>query len=690
MRYTLPMLHLTFPLTQPVLIFAVVLFIILFAPPLVRRLRAPGLIGYIVAGILVGPNGFNLLLRDSSIVLFGTVGLLYIMFLAGLEIDLNDFQKSRNRSLIFGALTFAIPQTLGTLAGYYVLGFELRSSILLASMFASHTLLAYPVVSRLGLTANEAVTVAVGGTIITDTVALLVLAVIAGSARGELDAAFWLQLVIAFTIFLFVVLWGIPKIGAWYFRNMRGDGGSQYIFVLAVVFVCAFLAEVAGVEAIIGAFLAGLALNRLVPHTSPLMNRIEFVGNTLFIPFFLISVGMLVDLRVLFRGTEALTVALVMVVVATGSKYAAAYFTQRIFGYTTDERHLIFGLSNAQAAATLAAVLVGFNLGLLNENVLNGAIVMILVTCFIATFTVDAVGRRVALAESSRKPDLSETPERILVPIAHPATIEGLMDVAILIKNPQLPEPIYPLVVVRDDADVHERVATSMKSLEKAIRHAAATETPVQVVSRVDLNIASGIARAAVELMITEVVIGWNAQPSTSQRVLGGVLDHLLTLIRQQVLVCRLAHPLNGTEKIVVLAPPGAERETGFIRWVRMMRNLAKQIGADLDIYGDAATLQQVRAFLSATKPAVTAVYTPLTDWESSGQVPESVGESNLFLLVSARSGSLSHHAFLDALPRRLAAEHPETNFIIVYPEQHAIDPATGHRPIVDELAYES
>lgn len=681
---------LTPPFEQPVLIFAVVLFIILLAPPLLRQLRAPGLIGYIVAGILVGPNGFNLLLRDASIVLFGTVGLLYIMFLAGLEIDLNDFRKNRNRSLVFGALTFSIPQTVGTLAAHYLLGYDLRSSLLLGSMFASHTLLAYPVVSRLGLAANEAVTVAVGGTIITDTVALLVLAVIAGSARGELNAAFWLQLVSSFAIFLFVVLWGIPRIGAWYFRNVRGDGGSQYIFVLAMVFICAFLAELAGIEAIIGAFLAGLALNRLVPHTSPLMNRIEFVGNTLFIPFFLISVGMLVDVRVLFGGPRALAVALLMVVVATGSKYAAAWATQRIFGYSTDERHLIFGLSNAQAAATLAAVLVGFNLGLLNADVLNGTIVMILVTCFIATLSVEAVGRRVALADSHRKPDLSATPERILVPIAHPATIEGLLDVAILIKNPQLPEPIYPLVVVRDDADARERVAASLKSLDKAIAHAAATETPVQVVSRVDLNVASGIARATVELMITEVVLGWNAQPSASQRVLGGVLDHLLTLIRQQVLVCRLAQPLGAGARIIVIVPPGAERETGFVRWARLLRNLSKQIGAALHLYGDAAALAQLRALLSAGKPALPAVYTPFDDWEHGVQLLQRVEADDLLLLVSARSGTLSHQPFLDALPRRVAEERPQTNFIIIYPEQHAADPATGHRPIVDELTHEA
>jgi len=680
--------HFSLPIEDPVLIFSLVLFIILLAPMIMRRLRIPGLIGLIVAGIIVGPNGLNLLLRDASIVLFGTVGLLYIMFLAGLEINLNDFQKSRNRSLVFGAFTFLIPQITGTLASYYVLGFGWTSSILLGSMFASHTLLAYPIASRLGITGNEAVTVTVGGTIITDTLALLVLAVIAGSTTGDLNAAFWLQLGISLAIFLAIVLFLVPKISGWFFRNWQGDGGSQYIFILVMVFTSAFLAELAGIEAIIGAFMAGLALNRLVPHTSPLMNRIEFVGNTLFIPFFLISVGMLVDLRVLFQGVQALQVAVVMIVVATGCKYAAAWATQKVFGYSRDERQVMFGLSNAQAAATLAAVLIGYNLGLLNDNVLNGTILMILVTCFISSFAVDSAGRRLAITESARRPDLSEVPERILVPIAHPATIELLLDMAIMIKNPQSSEPIFPLMVVRDDANAREQVATNLIILDKAIIHASATETAVQVVSRVDMNIASGIARAITELMITEVVIGWNGQISARQRVLGGVLDHLITLSRQMVLVCKLVHPLNITRKIFVLVPEYAERETGFIRWVRMVKNLSRQIGAGIEFWGAPATLEHIAAVLNSSKPAVDAVYRHFEDWDNCLSIMQEMTQEDLLLVISARHSTLSHDSYHDVMPQKLAKEHQSASFVIIYPEQNAIHPATGKRPQGENMEY--
>jgi Kef-type K+ transport system membrane component KefB len=346
-------LDLSLPLKNPVLIFSLILFIILFAPLILNRLKIPYLIGLIIAGAFIGPNGFNLMLRDESVTLFGTVGLLYIMFLAGLEIDLGDFKKNSKKSLVFGMLTFLIPMGLGTVAGFYVLDFSLKSSVLLASMFASHTLIAYPIVSKLGVAKNRAVNITVGGTIITDTLALLVLAAIVGMSKGTADTEFWVRLGVSTVVMALIILFGFPLLGRWFFKNFD-NAISQYIFVLALVFMGGFLAEAAGIEAIIGAFLAGLALNRLVPHTSALMNRIEFVGNALFIPFFLIGVGMLINYEVFFQDIETLKVAGVMIVVANLAKFLAAWATQKIYKFSKNERDLIFGLSNAQAAANAA------------------------------------------------------------------------------------------------------------------------------------------------------------------------------------------------------------------------------------------------------------------------------------------------------------------------------------------------
>jgi Kef-type K+ transport system membrane component KefB len=379
----------------------------------------------------------------------------------------------------------------------------MASSILLASMFASHTLLAYPITSSYGLNKLESVNITVGGTIITDTAALLVLAVIGGSAEGNLNSEFWIRIIISLAIFIFIVLWLIPRIARWFFKKMEGEGEAQFIFSLSVVFAAAFLAELAGVEAIIGAFLSGLALNRFIPHTSPLMNRIEFVGNTLFIPFFLIGVGMLVDVTVLVQGTEALMVALVMTIVALGGKWLAAFSTQKAFNYSLSERNIIFGLSSAQAAATLAVVLVGYNLEFFNVNVLNGTIIMILVTCFTSSLITEKAGKNLADIEKEKTPEFKEIDQRILVPIANPKNIENLIDLAVMIKDPESEEPIYPLAVVKDDQEATEKLMVNKKVVEGAVKYGAASENSIRLVSRIDQDISKGILRCIREMLIT-------------------------------------------------------------------------------------------------------------------------------------------------------------------------------------------
>ena len=385
----------TLPLEDPILKFLLILIIILAAPLLLNKLKIPYLLGLIIAGAVIGPHGLNLVLRDSSIILSGTAGLLYIMFLSGLDMDMSDFRRNSWRSLIFGGYTVCVPLAFGILAGYYILGFPIYSSILLAGLFASQTLIAYPIVSKLGISRDKAVTIAVGGTVITDTLALLLLTVIVGMATGNVDESFWWRLSASVLLCIGIILFLFPLLAHWFFKQCS-DNVSQYIFVLAMVFLGAFLAQLAGLEAIIGSFLAGLALNRLIPATSPLMNRVEFVGNAIFIPYFLLSVGMLIDYRAFFTSFETIKVGAVMIVVATAAKFIAAWLTQKTFRMSVDQRRVIFGLSNAQAAATLAAVLVGYNvflgttpdgepIRLLNESVLNGTILMILVTCTMAS-----------------------------------------------------------------------------------------------------------------------------------------------------------------------------------------------------------------------------------------------------------------------------------------------------------------
>src|SRR5690554_401996 len=433
------------PLQNPVLVFSLVLFIILLSPILLRRLNVPGIIGLIVSGVIIGPYGFNILENNAAVDLFSTIGLLYIMFIAGLELDLNEFKSNRNKSLLFGFFTFTIPLTLGYPVCRYLLGYDFNASFLTASMFATHTLVAYPIVSKLGVSKDQAVAITVGGTILTDTAVLIILAVIMGNAEGNLTQEFWIRLIVSLAIFSAIMFLIIPRIAKWFFRKLESEKHSHYIFVLSIVFLAAFLAEVAGVEPIIGAFVAGLALNKLIPHSSALMNRIEFIGNSLFIPFFLISVGMIVDMSVILSGPMAMIIAGVLTVVAILGKWVAAFVTQIVFKFSKGQRKLIFGLSSAHAAATLAVILVGYKAGIVDETILNATVVIILVTCIVASFATENAAKMI-IRSSDEDEDLELTTsaqqEQILVPIANLVNIDKILDFAVLIKERKSINPL--------------------------------------------------------------------------------------------------------------------------------------------------------------------------------------------------------------------------------------------------------
>jgi Kef-type K+ transport system membrane component KefB len=524
------------PFKDAVFVFALLLLVILVMPILLKKIRVPGIVGLILAGVAIGPKGFHVIELDAAIKLLSTIGLLYIMFLAGLEIDFRDFQRNRNKSLVFGFLTFSIPLSIGTLTTLYVLHFPFNSALLLASMYATHTLISYPIVSRLGVTKNEAVTITVGGTIITDTAALLLLSFITATVKGGSWQDIAVKMSISFSIFLIVVMVIFPRIARWFFKNVESEGASQYIFALLIVFASAVMAELANVEPIIGAFMAGLVLNRLIPHSSVLMNRVNFVGNALFIPLFLISVGMRVDLSVLFADINSWKVAITIISVAYATKWLAALITQKIYGYSATERRMIFGLGSSHAAATLAIVLIGFDLKLFDASVLNGTILMILVSCLVSTFITEHSAKRLAIKELEKAAADTEGVERILVPIANPASFEGLIDLAILIKNPQSREPIYPLSVVNDDAESRKRILLNDQLFEKAISHAQAADVEVDIISRVDLNVAGGIVRAVKDLAISDIVIGWNGKPSAVDIFFGTIMSQVLQKLRSRLI----------------------------------------------------------------------------------------------------------------------------------------------------------
>ena len=672
-------LDFTLPLSNPVIIFSLVLFIILFAPILFNKIKVPHLIGLIIAGIIVGPYGFNLLLRDSSIVLFGTVGLLYIMFTAGLEIDLQEFKKNRVKSFVFGLYTFIAPMLLGGVAAYYVLGFSIPSSILLASMFASHTLLAYPIASKFGLSRSRSVTLTIGGTIITDILALLVLATVTGMTRGEIGSAFWVRLIISSILFGCIVFFVFPLIARWFFKTFD-DHISQYIFVLAMVFLGSFLAEVAGLEAIIGAFLSGLALNRFIPHTSPLMNRIDFVGNAFFIPFFLISVGMLVDFRVLFNGLGALKVAGVMIVVAVVSKYIGAWLTQKTFNLPQLDRQMIFGLSTARVGATLAVVLVGYNIilgetetgepiRLLNEDVLNGTVLMILVTCTISSLIVERTSRQLALRDDHGAPEKGDSHEKILISLAYPETVVGLVDLGLMLKPRKSTIPVYALHVTSDETTEGSGRAVAKKIMEKAISHAAATENVLIPLSRHDMNISNGIIYTIKEQAITDVLIGLH-QSADQKDFLGPTTERILRGTPETIFIYQSAQPFNTLKRMLVVVTPRAELEPGFAHWFGKLATIAREAGLPLEVYAHPNTAKELQELNVHSKSEVKVEFNAFTQWEDFLIFSRELKSNDLFVIISSRKGHVSYQPHLDKLAYYLTNYFSQSSYIIVYPRQ--------------------
>jgi Kef-type K+ transport system membrane component KefB/mannitol/fructose-specific phosphotransferase system IIA component (Ntr-type) len=657
------------PITNPVLVFAVAMGVFLAAPLIFERFRVPGIIGLILIGAAIGPNAANLLARDETIVLLGTVGLLYLMFIAGVEIDLHGFRRYRRRSIVFGSLTFLLPQLIGTAVFLAVFGFGWPAAILIASMFASHTLVAYPVATRLGIAKNEAVTTAVGGTIITDTVALLVLAVVAASVVGDLDAAFWVRLSISLVAYVAVVALLLPRLARWFFR--RGGFGpvAEYIFVLAALFLSAWLAEVAGIEAIVGAFFAGLALNRLIPESSPLANRIHFFGNAFFIPFFLVSVGMLVDVRILVGEPAAWGVMAGMTLTVVGTKWLAARATAALVGYSRNASWAMFGLSVPQAAATLAATLIGYEIGLFDDAVLNGSILMILVTCTVGPWVVERFGRRLALEEERRPYRPSGAPQRILIPMANPATAEDLMDLALLVREPGSEEPLYPLVVVPEQGEGPEgRVADAEKALGHAVVYAAGAEVPVSPITRVDRQFAEGIQRAILEKRINTVIVGWDGKRSRRKRMLGTVLDKVLEDTRQLTLVAKLGHPLSTTRRIVLLVPVGSDRHPGFPGAVRTVKKVAHGLGAPVVAATVGTAHEPYVEYFGAVRPDVPTSFRHPGGWpEALRWLEQEVHRDDLVMVLSAREGRVSWSPELADIPGVLAELVPES-FVMIYP----------------------
>ncbi len=676
--------NITLPLEDPILKSLLVLGIILLAPLLLNKLKIPHLLGLIIAGAVIGPNGLNLILRDSSMELFGMAGILYIMFLSGLELDMKDFKKNSYRSVVFGLYTFCIPLLFGILAGYYLLGFSIYSSILLAGLFASQTLIAYPIVSKLGIARDKAVTIAVGGTVITDTLALLLLTVVVGIATGVVDDTFWYRLSGSVIACIAVIVLLFPIVARRFFK-WCSDSVSQYIFVLVMVFVGAWLSHLAGLEPIIGAFLAGLALNRLIPKTSALMNRVVFVGNALLIPFFLIGVGMLIDYRAFFRDWESIKVAAVMIVLVTVAKFIAAYLTQKSFRLSKDQRTLIFGLSSAHVAATLAAVMVGYNVitgyaetgepvRLLNESVLNGTILMILFTCIVSTFATQVGAHNIAMkgdVSDAEDSDKERVAEHVLIPVEPNSKTEELVALGIAITK-QKHRSLYALRALDNRLDDSDTQKDAQKLLDRAVTAASAANIHIDSLLRYDVNEVNAIVSVVLERNITDLVVERNnfetAQFSRS-------LHDIVYGTNVTTFIYRSAQHFATIKRHIVVVPKRAELEAGFNTWVLRVRHLAHDTKSRLLFYATEPTLQQLQKKRRKVDIATYSAYPAEENLERQiSNILQEIKSDDCLWVVMSRKDGVSYQTCMSRVPAFMERSLPQSSYVLLFPVQAAED----------------
>ena len=664
-----------FPITDPTWIFFIVLCVILFAPMLLAKLRLPSIVGLIVAGICIGPYGFHVLDYDESFRLFGKVGIYYIMFLASLEMNVQDVRTVKWQTITLGLLSFIFPFSFG-LAANLGLGFSIIAGTLMAAMYASHTLISYPIVLRYGLSRRKSVSIATGSTIIADVLTLLVLAIIGGLFKENVGGWIALWLVAKIILIGIFIIFFFPRIGHWFFRHFD-DGVVQYIFVLSLVFLGAALMELIGIEGILGAFLVGIILNRLIPPASPLMTRIEFIGNSIFIPYFLIGVGMIINIKALLDWQHTLPLAVVMVVVASLGKWLATLITQKSFRLSVADRNLMFGLTNSRAAATLAIVLVGYGIvqpdgsRLLGDEVLNATMLFILASCIISSFVTEQTAVHIALKkEDAPAPETVENKEQIMVALSNLKHTEQLINAALMLrskKNGTLLSAIC--VTLENDAEHRQRGA---RKLEKAARTAAEANVKLTSYDRWSVNVVTGIYHAMLETSSSDLLIGLHQKEKLSDSFYGKITNDLLATLRQQIIIYRQRIPLNTVRKIHILVPRRAELEQGFALWMERIALLALQIGCRVNIYAHSQTAKAMRRQWEAMQYTLrTEEWIEFSKWNDLAPIVHRTRQDHLLIFVMARTGTLSYHHYMEHLPDQMERYFSTRNLMIVFPEQY-------------------
>ena len=673
---------------------------ILLSPIIMGRLRIPHIIGMVLAGVIVGKYGLNILERDASFELFGRVGLYYIMFLAGLEMDMEGLKKNRTRVIVFGLLTFLVPFAMTYFMGVSLLSYTPLAALLLSAIMASNTLIAYPIVGRYGLTRHTSSTLSVGSSMMALFMALIVMASIVNSFQGEGGIGFWVLFVVKFFVYSIGVILVIPRLTRWFLRRYS-DAVMQFIFILAVVFLSAALSDAVGLEGIFGAFLSGLILNRFIPRVSPLMNRIEFTGNALFIPYFLIGVGMLINVRLLFQGTHILWVVFCLVLFGTLGKAVAAYLAAGVFRMPRLAGHMMFGLTSAHAAGAIAMVMVGRRLEispgvyLFGDEVLNGIVIMILFTCVISTVVTEWAAQRLRLKEK-KEPELVKTvnDEKILIPVKYPEYADNLVSMATMMRNPKLKRELVALNVVYDDVNMRHNQAEGQRLLEHLQHLASASDVPMTTQVRIAANIANGIKHAFKEFQASEILMGLHFHHNISKGFWGEFTRSLYNGLSRQIIITRIMQPLNTVRRIQVIVPSRAEFEPGFYRWLERLARMTENLECRIIFHGRKDTLQLINEYIHNNFASVRAEYVPMKHWNELPDLATKVSKDHLFVIVTARKGTISYKSAMERLPDEVNRYFKGKTLMIIFPDQYGneMDDMTFAQPqhTEERSAYEA
>ena len=675
------MLNLThyFPITDPTLIFFVVLLIVLFAPIIMGKLRIPHIIGMVLAGIVVGKYGLNILERDSSFELFGKVGLYYIMFLAALEMDMEGMKKNKSRLLIYGLLTCFIPFTLTYFMSIHLLHYSTKASLLLSCIMASNTLIAYPIVSRYGLQQKPSVTLSVGSSMLSLLIALVILAGLVASFGEHDGVLFWIFFTAKFAAYCGFMIFLIPRLTRWFLRRYS-DAVMQFIFVMAMLFMSAALSQIVGIEGVFGAFFAGLILNRYIPHISPLMNRLEFIGNALFIPYFLIGVGMLINVNLLFQGGHILWVIFCIVFFGTLGKAIAAYAACLGFRLPLSSGHMMFGLTSAHAAGSIAVVMVGMNIligpntYLVNDDMLNGVVIMILFTCIISSLLTDWSSQKIILRDKElpeAEDEKKGNDDKILIPVRYPEYADSLMDLALLVRNQKLNRGLVCLNVVYDDKDMRYNQEQGRQLLDHCSQLAAATDVMTQTQVRIAANIANGIKHAFNEFQCSEIIIGMHMHPERSPKFWGEFHQSLFNGLSRQIIMARVIQPLNTIRRIQVAVPSRAEFEPGFYRWLERLSRMAGNLDCRIQFHGRTEALALINEYIQNRHHEVRADYALMNHWNEMPQLAAQISNDHMLVVITARKGTVSYKTALERLPEEITRFFSGTNLMIIFPDQY-------------------